>query len=217
MKLISFKCHKTTLTSTLVQIMVWCCQATDPYSSQCWPRSVSPYGVIGPECVKYWMHLVNIIHVMIITTRQLQHVKWCYDLIILTRLVRYVLDKGIWLDFKVFFIKQLTASEAHYNDVIMSAMASQITSLATVYSIVYSDAHQRKHQNCIRYWPLWGEFTVTGEFPAQRASNAENVSIWWLHHEMCLSKLGKLCLMIIAIAGTTPFVKWDLRITQLKL
>ena len=23
----------------------------------------------------------------------------------------------------------------------------------------------------------------TGEFPAQKASNAENVSIWWLHHE----------------------------------
>ena len=22
----------------------------------------------------------------------------------------------------------------------------------------------------------------TGEFPAQRASNAENVSIWWRHH-----------------------------------
>ena len=25
---------------------------------------------------------------------------------------------------------------------------------------------------------------VTGEFPAQRASNAENVSIWWRHHEL---------------------------------
>ena len=24
--------------------------------------------------------------------------------------------------------------------------------------------------------------SVTGEFPSQRASNAENVSIWWLHH-----------------------------------
>ena len=35
----------------------------------------------------------------------------------------------------------------------------------------------------LRHWPLCGEFTVTGEFPAQRASNAENVSIWWRHHE----------------------------------
>ena len=35
---------------------------------------------------------------------------------------------------------------AHYNDVIMIAMASQITTLAIVYSIVYSGADQRKHQ-----------------------------------------------------------------------
>ena len=28
-----------------------------------------------------------------------------------------------------------------------------------------------------------GNSPVTGEFPAQRASNAENVSIWWCHHE----------------------------------
>ena len=35
----------------------------------------------------------------------------------------------------------------HYNDIIMSAMASQITSLAIVYSTVYSEADQRKHQS----------------------------------------------------------------------
>ena len=29
-----------------------------------------------------------------------------------------------------------------------------------------------------------GNSPVTGEFPAQRASNAENVSIWWRHHEI---------------------------------
>ena len=27
-----------------------------------------------------------------------------------------------------------------------------------------------------------GNWPVTGEFPAQMASNAENVSIWWRHH-----------------------------------
>ena len=36
---------------------------------------------------------------------------------------------------------------SHYDDVIMSAIASQITSLTIVYSIVYSDADQRKHQS----------------------------------------------------------------------
>ena len=35
----------------------------------------------------------------------------------------------------------------HYNDVIMGAIASQITSPTIVYSIVYSDADQRKHQS----------------------------------------------------------------------
>ena len=35
----------------------------------------------------------------------------------------------------------------HYNDVIMGAIASQITSLTIVYSTVYSDAGQRKHQS----------------------------------------------------------------------
>ena len=35
----------------------------------------------------------------------------------------------------------------HYNDVIMGAMASQITSLTIVYSTVYSCGDQRKHQS----------------------------------------------------------------------
>ena len=37
--------------------------------------------------------------------------------------------------------------QAHYCDVIMTTMVSQITSLTIVYSIVYSDADQRKHQS----------------------------------------------------------------------
>ena len=36
---------------------------------------------------------------------------------------------------------------SHYIDVIMTTMTSQITSLTAVYSIVYSDADQRKHQS----------------------------------------------------------------------
>ena len=33
-----------------------------------------------------------------------------------------------------------------------------------------------------------GNSPVTGEFPAQRASNAENVSIWWCHHVQLSSR-----------------------------
>ena len=38
--------------STLVQVMAWCRQATSHYLSQCWPRSLSPYGVTRPRWVK---------------------------------------------------------------------------------------------------------------------------------------------------------------------
>ena len=43
-------------------------------------------------------------------------------------------------------------------------------------------AQMKENIKAPRHWPLCGEFTGTGEFPAQRASNAENVSIWWRHH-----------------------------------
>ena len=38
-----------------------------------------------------------------------------------------------------------TTGPLHYNDVIMGAIASQITSLTIVYSTVYSGAAQREH------------------------------------------------------------------------
>ena len=38
-------------------------------------------------------------------------------------------------------------SRKHYSDVLMSAMASQITSVSIVYSTVCSGADQRKHQS----------------------------------------------------------------------
>ena len=39
--------------STLVQVMAWCRQATSHYLSQCWPRSLSPYGITRSQWVKY--------------------------------------------------------------------------------------------------------------------------------------------------------------------
>ena len=61
----------------------------------------------------------------------------------------------------------------------MSAIASQITSLTIVYSTVYSDADERKPQSSASLAFVRG----VGEFPAQVASYAENVSIWWRHHD----------------------------------
>ena len=60
-------------------------------------------------------------------------------------------------------------------------MASQITSLIIINPTVYSGADQRTNQSSTS---LSFVLEGTGEFPAQTASNAENVSIWWRHHDM---------------------------------
>ena len=46
----------------------------------------------------------------------------------------------------------------HYNDVMMGAMASQITSLTIVYTTIYP-GKDKKNTKAPRHWPLWGEFT----------------------------------------------------------
>ena len=69
----------------------------------------------------------------------------------------------------------------------MNAMASQIAGASMVCSTVCSGAEQRKQAP--HHWPFWGNSPVTGEFSSQRASNAENVSIWWRHHVMTVTSL----------------------------
>ena len=93
-------------------------------------------------------------------------------------------------------------------------MASQSTSLTIVYSTVYSGADQRKHQSSVLLAICAGNSPITGEFPAQMASNAENVSIWWRHHakESAVSSrcdpcytlaVGVICLIVRRVVGNT--------------
>ena len=65
----------------------------------------------------------------------------------------------------------------------MGAMASQITSLTMVYAVVYSGADQKKTSKLRVTRLCEGNLPVTVEFPAQMSNNAENVSIWWRHHD----------------------------------
>ena len=67
----------------------------------------------------------------------------------------------------------IVATSVHYSDVMRGTMASQITSLTIVYSTVYSGADKRKYHTSVSPAFVWGNHRVTGEFPAQRASNAE--------------------------------------------
>ena len=72
--------------------------------------------------------------------------------------------------------------ELYYSNVMVKAMASQITDVSIAYSTVRSGANQRKQQSSASLAFVRGGSPMTGEFPAQRAGNAENVSIWCRHH-----------------------------------
>ena len=53
---------------TLVQVMAWCRQATSHYLSQCWPRSMWPYGVTRPQWVK--CSIFNKLHIFWCTVKK---------------------------------------------------------------------------------------------------------------------------------------------------
>ena len=60
-------------------------------------------------------------------------------------------------------------TKQQHNDVIRSAMASQITSLTIVYSTIYSRRRSKKTSKLRVTGLCEGNSPVTGEFPAQRA------------------------------------------------
>ena len=89
----------------------------------------------------------------------------------------------VWKNIKWIFIyqgmslviyTQFKLHYYHYNDLTMSVMASQITSLTIVYSTVYLRRRSKKTSK------------ETGEFHAQMAGYAENASISWRHHVYCV-------------------------------
>ena len=51
-----------------------------------------------------------------------------------------------------------------------------------------------------------GNSMVTGEFPAQMASNAENASIWWRHHEFARFQLRVYMMYCNNLQSAAKFV-----------
>ena len=63
---------------------------------------------------------------------------------------KHVIENLLYISIPVIPIWLLSFSKTshyHYDDVIMTMLESQITSLMVVYSIVYSGVNQRKHQS----------------------------------------------------------------------
>ena len=71
----------------------------------------------------------------------------------------------------------------HYCDVIVSAPESQITGVSIVWWTIQAQIQKNISKLHVAGF-CEGNSPLTCEFPAQRASNAENVSIWWRHHEL---------------------------------
>ena len=80
----------------------------------------------------------------------------------------------------------MSHSANYYNDVIMGATASQITSLVIIYSTVYSDADERKHQSSAS---LAWEFTVDRWIPCRnnrlRGKSFHLMTSSWYMHKLC--------------------------------
>ena len=72
-------------------------------------------------------------------------------------------------------------SAPHYSNVIMRAMASQITGVWSVYSTVCSGADQRKHQSSASLAFVRGNHRWSVNSPQQMASNAEHIFTLWRH------------------------------------
>ena len=72
----------------------------------------------------------------------------------------------------------------HYNDVTMNAMANHQPQ-----DCLLNRSFRRRSRKTSKPHVTGlcvGNSPVTGEFPAQRAGDAENVSIWWRHHVLVI-------------------------------
>ena len=104
------------------------------------------------ECIAKYFENKTLVHVM----------AYCHYLNdVDLDLCRHIMSPGhnelINLWFVAFYWQDhMDTIPTHYNDVIMDTIASQITSLAIVYSTGYSDADQRKHQSSVSLAFVWG-------------------------------------------------------------
>ena len=99
----------------------------------------------------------------------------------------------------------------HYDDVIMNAMASQITSLTIVYSTVYSGADQRKHESSASLAFVWGIHRGPVNYPHKWPLTRKMFpfdDVIMLRHIMEWSSMCLLCFLhIIADSSENGLVK----------
>ena len=78
-------------------------------------------------------------------------------------------------------MQQGEPSHWHYNDVIMSAIASQINGVP-IFAQLFVQVQIKANIKVPRHWPLWRESTGDRWITITKCQKRENVSIWWRHH-----------------------------------
>ena len=78
---------------TLVQVIACCCQATNPCLNQCWPRSMSPYGITRPQGIKLGFYNMVIHTCMFITMAST--VKCRYNMVLIFHTPQHWLMQNI--------------------------------------------------------------------------------------------------------------------------
>ena len=114
--------------------------------------------------------------------------------------------------------------ELSYNDVIMSTMASQITSVTIVYSIVYSGADQRKHQSSaslafVREIHRWPVNSPHKELVTRKMFPFDDVIMYQEYNKCSLLSNPEVCCMhAILFALLKRTIPWHLQLnTKWKL
>ena len=79
-------------------------------------------------------------------------------------------------------VRKVITGLAHHSDVIMGAMASQMTSLSIVYSTVYTGADQRKHQGSASLAFVWGIHRWPVNSLHKGPVTRKIFPFWWRHH-----------------------------------
>ena len=99
---------------------------------------------------------------------------------------------------KLVLFKLIAKKRYHYGDVIMGAIASQITSLTIVHSTVYSDADQRKHQSSASLAFVRGPVNSPHKWPVTRKMLPfdDVITCWACRVKLPSGECHKLVLMI---------------------
>ena len=92
--------------STLVQVMAWCRQATNHYLSQCWPRSLSPYGITRHQWVKGNLNQRKTFSFKKMLWKSLSRKMWLFCLVTIKILISPQWRNAYYLNPKLLFVKK---------------------------------------------------------------------------------------------------------------